>query len=554
MLKKNLHWFIIIIFLANCARQTSPTGGPKDTIPPKLISSDPQHKSINFKGRTLELDFSEYIVLNNPKEQLIITPSVGKKFEVEARRNKAIISLESDLQDSTTYTFNFRETVQDITEKNPSRKLLLAFSTGSYVDSLSLAGTVTDLLKGTPIENVTVAINDLNDTFNIFKHPAPAFTKSNKDGSYLLDYLRPSTYTVYAVDDRNKNLIADSKSELYGYLDKPLQLTSDTTRINIALVKLDARPLKLTSSRPYNTYFNIKASKNLKNIRVTRPDNTPVYYAYGEDQATIKIYKHQMESDSTAINYSAVDSIGNRIDTTLYAKFQNREVEKEKSNAAITSKKLLGDKGQLTIKLNFTKPIQTVSFDSLFFQKDSINLYPITDRDLNWNEQRTMLTISASLDRSWYKSNPDEPTLPKTEKRQPDLNTFTAAKGTFISIEQDTAKAISEKINPLRTEDLSQIFFQIKTQSKTIIVQLLNKEYQPIAEKYNTPESQFDDVEPGDYYVRVILDTNGNKEWDPGNYLLKQPPERVYYLLNDGKTLINLKANWELVLPMLTTD
>src|SRR5688572_21945866 len=79
ILKHNLPWIIVIVFFATCARQTSPTGGPQDTIPPRLVSATPAHRSTNFQGKTIELTFSEFIALNNPKEQLIITPSPGKE-------------------------------------------------------------------------------------------------------------------------------------------------------------------------------------------------------------------------------------------------------------------------------------------------------------------------------------------------------------------------------------------------------------------------------------------------------------------------------------------
>jgi hypothetical protein len=77
-LSKHLHWLIVPLFFLSCARQSSPTGGPKDTIPPKLVNAIPRNESTNFKGQQIELEFSEMIIANNPKEQLIITPTIGK--------------------------------------------------------------------------------------------------------------------------------------------------------------------------------------------------------------------------------------------------------------------------------------------------------------------------------------------------------------------------------------------------------------------------------------------------------------------------------------------
>ena len=90
---KHTHWILYTIFFLGCARQTTPTGGPKDTIPPTLTSSIPKQGQVNFKGKTIELTFSETIILNNPKEQLLITPTLGKDFTFKTKKNQVILTL-----------------------------------------------------------------------------------------------------------------------------------------------------------------------------------------------------------------------------------------------------------------------------------------------------------------------------------------------------------------------------------------------------------------------------------------------------------------------------
>ena len=50
-------------------------------------------------------------------------------------------------------------------------------------------------------------------------------------------------------------------------------------------------------------------------------------------------------------------------------------------------------------------------------------------------------------------------------------------------------------------------------------------------ENYATgPEPiDFIDVNPGQYDLRAIFDTNGNGKYDSGSFLLKRQPERVSY-------------------------
>jgi hypothetical protein len=564
-----------IMLFTSCAKQTSPTGGPKDTIPPVLAKVIPPNESVNFKGKTIELEFSEMIITNNPKEQLIITPSIGKDFQVKAKKKSVVVSFESDLQDSTTYSFNFRDAVQDITEKNSVRNLTLAFSTGSYLDSLSIRGKITDLLKGKEVKDATVAIHAKSDTFSIFKHPATFFTKADAKGNFIIDHLKPDEYYIYAIEDKNKNLIADSRNESYGFLQNPIHLTRDTAGIEVGLVKLDARPLKITSTRPYNTYFNIRTTKNVKEFTITETDSAKLYYSFGEDHANIRIYNSLTNQDSLAINLHAIDSINNSIDTTLYIKFNTREVEPEKFSLSLSATNIIADKGELNGIITFTKPIQTVNFDSIVFRPDSSTTIQLTKNDLKWEPPTNKLIIRKTLDKKLFA--PKEPpitsstnktdSLPSSQtKNTPPKSTSTPKKeisnqlylgtGAFISIEHDTSKVTTQNINPSKTEDLSKIIYNIGTSVQHYLVQLVDPNLNLLKQFKDKPKGEFTDLTPGEYILRVIIDSNNNNEWDPGNYLNNEQPENIIYQKDEkGSRTINLKANWDFeTAPMLISQ
>ena len=111
-----IHLVIILFLLARCANQTSPTGGPQDKKPPVLIKSLPKDNQRNFVGKTFELEFDEYVQLKNANEEVLITPSLGKKSKIVAKKNRVIINPEKPLQENTTYTINFCDAVQDLNE------------------------------------------------------------------------------------------------------------------------------------------------------------------------------------------------------------------------------------------------------------------------------------------------------------------------------------------------------------------------------------------------------------------------------------------------------
>jgi hypothetical protein len=555
-LSKNLHWFICILFFLSCARQSSPTGGPKDTIPPQLVRAIPANEATNFKGQRIELEFSEMVIANNPKEQLIITPAVGKDFEMKVKKNSIIIDLDKPFLENTTYTFNFRESIQDITEKNPARNLQLAISSGPYVDSLSISGTVFELLKNKEADDITVAIHPANDTFNVLKHPAQYFTKSNEKGQYIIDHLKPDIYYIYAFDDKNRNLIIDSKTETYGFLADSINLAKDTTKVNVGIQRLDARPLKITSARPYNSYFNIRLSKNLKNFTLTSSESKSIFYSFGEDQSNVRIYNSFESQDSVAVNLTATDSVGNKLDSTLYAKFQTREVTPEKFDASVKSSSLIGSKGFLKASIAFTKPLKEINFDSLYYQVDSLTKINITQEDISYDEPTRIITLTKRLDKSYFEvPDPEKPKKPESDTTTASLkkiNALYAGRATFISIESDSSKKISHAIAPANAADLSQIEFELKLDHTNVIAQLLDKDFRVIQEIPNKKKGVFQDLAAGDYQFRVILDSNHNGVWDAGNINNREEPEKLVYSRDEANSqIIKLKANWEIVLPVL---
>lgn len=558
-LKKNLHWFVCILFLFSCARQSAPTGGPKDTIPPVLIKALPANETVNFHRKEIELMFSEDIILNTPKEQLIVTPTIGKDYKITYKKNIVRLELEDPLLDSTTYTFNFRETVQDITEKNPVRNLYLAYSTGPYLDSLSIEGTITDLTEGTVVKDATVALHPENDTFNIFEHPAVYFTKTDEKGKYRITNLKPDNYFLYAFEDKNRNLIVNSRTESYGYLTEHQYLLENIKEKNVGLIRMDAGPLKLTSTRPYNTYFNIRTTKQLRTFTLSATDSSDLSYTFGEDQSNIRIY-NTIEKDSIEVHLLAIDSTDNAIDTTLYAKFLTREVTPENFDVKLVSSSLLAHKGELEALLQFTKPLKELNFDSLYFQIDSLTRVNLTAKDLTWDPLLRTMAVHKTLDRTLLPDTEVNPasrrgtrsavngTPQQGENKRKFLNEFHLRPAAFISIELDSSKRLSETIKPLKQQDLSIINIEIRTDEPAFIVELLTTNFKSLRQVRNQKKIRFADLVPGDYQIRLIIDRNKNGRWDAGNYLKKIEPEPiVYYRTLDGSTLIKgVKANWEI--------
>ena len=65
---------ILVISILSCAKRASPTGGPKDSIPPILTNASPKLNTTYFNKTGFTLTFDEYISLKDISKQLIISP------------------------------------------------------------------------------------------------------------------------------------------------------------------------------------------------------------------------------------------------------------------------------------------------------------------------------------------------------------------------------------------------------------------------------------------------------------------------------------------------
>jgi len=53
----------------------------------------------------------------------------------------------------------------------------------------------------------------------------------------------------------------------------------------------------------------------------------------------------------------------------------------------------------------------------------------------------------------------------------------------------------------------------------------------------------FNNIDSGKYFIRIIFDENKNQKYDSGNFLLKIKPEKVIYYPDE----IDVRAGWDLI-------
>ena len=525
---------IVALLLKACANVSSPTGGKKDETPPQLVRTLPEEKSRNFKGQTLELVFDEFIQVDNLKQELLITPDIQGNYEFKPIKNGLRLIFDKPFLDSTTYTFNFRNAIKDVTEKNVAENTKLVFSTGAQLDTLSIRGRVTDLLSGKPVENAVVSLYRTGDTLDILKYKPFYFTKTDKSGSYLLENLRRDNYRVYALQDRNNNLKYDAQTaqnEQVAFRTEPVALDSSYSKVNFALSRMDAMAPKITGRNASTGFFELEFDEGLQSAAVSYGTaGSNAVFNLIEKGKKVRIFNTVNSTDSIPVQVTAVDSMGNTQAQNVKIKFdevtaKNRTQQKEKFETRTDpgeGQKVLRD---FVYEIQFSKPIVTADLSRVQLLADTVTAIPLDPtRDLVWNPYRTNLKVNKKLD------------VKKGVR-------VLAPKGTFFSVEGDTASQVKTTHELKDPENYGSIAGKINTNAPNVIIQLLNSGTMEVtAEVQNQYTYKFSYLDAGDYLIRVIVDENNNGKWDQGSFADRRQPEEIFF----GPNVIKLKENWEL--------
>lgn len=219
---------VVWSMLISCGQQIPPTGGPRDSIPPTLVNANPGERSLNFKGNKIVLTFSEYVAVDRPFENLIVSPTPKKFPDAIGKLKEVTVKLKDTLEENTTYTIDFQDAIKDINENNPIKNFSYTFSTGSYIDSGFLFGHVINSENGKPDSTLIAVLHrELTDSA-VAKQTPRYYTRLKGDGSFTFKNIKPGKYNLFALKDVDGMKKFDQSGEMIGFLNRPVIIGVDT--------------------------------------------------------------------------------------------------------------------------------------------------------------------------------------------------------------------------------------------------------------------------------------------------------------------------------------
>ncbi len=251
---QKLSSYLFLFLISGCAQIVSPTGGNKDDKSPMVIAMKPENKTVSFNEKKITISFDEFIQLNSPSEQIIISPPMENKPTFNSKGKVLEIRLDGNLLPNTTYTLNFGNAIGDNKENNIVSNLVYVFSTGQQLDSLTINGKVVDAFNNKPLKDVVVGLY-LDETFNdstIIKEKPIYFSKTDNEGEFSILNLPSKLFRFFAIKDDNKNLKWD-KNESIAFFQQPTKPGDSNT--NNLLPKI-FKPNLYASGKIIDTFSN----------------------------------------------------------------------------------------------------------------------------------------------------------------------------------------------------------------------------------------------------------------------------------------------------------
>ncbi len=492
--------------LLGCAQVREISGGEKDTAGPILLSADPPAYTTGFNGRRIVLQFNERIKVGSLRDQFLVSPPLQEMPEVMVQGGTTVvIELDEPLLPATTYSFYLGDAIKDLTEGNPAADLSYVISTGTYIDSGSVAGRVIEAASGAPATGVHVFLYAPDDTGS-FRGGRPLYaSRTDENGAFSLRNLRAGDHRLLALRDQNGNMRFDLPNEEVAFNSGTVRANSDTITHLLRLFREAPEQQQLMDQRVEADrdwlFVLAKPSQGLALRDLDRTGGTLHWSVEPNTTAdTIRLWPN----DTTAINGHAFELTdgGVVLDTVRYR--VRDKMPFDLSVALATT----GD----TLALRAGRPVSRVDTTLIKVLQDSIPLaYTIHPDTVN----RRLVRLVAQ------RRNRGTTRLQLLPKALTDL----------YGGHNDTVFFKAEHPGP---EELGEVSMVLRSQPQgpegRLLIRLLNARGVKAYEQAMAGPGmvRFAEITPGSYRIELVEDLNGNGKWDTGDLDAARQPERTW--------------------------
>ena len=566
---QNTFWpisFIALLFsfvlLESCATVIAPEGGPEDETPPQMDSlrSTPNFQT-NFTKQRIELKFDEWLKLNDVFNQVVVSPPMDpSEYEVSLKGKTVRFDFKEEavLRENATYTINFGDAIQDLTQGNKASDLKFVFSTGDMIDSLEVKGTIRDAYTGEAIENALFMMyENLEDS--VVRTIKPLyFARTNALGQFTITNVRADTFKGFALVDSDVNYLYNQPSEKIGFPDSLIIVGADSLSKPIKIkvfqenIRLKIKEKFIPDYGKVSFHFNA----NPKEVELTysqigqktyqRMEGDSIQLWYDLDSVrtwniflkqdtflndTIRV-RSKKKSDFLAENPLTIGKPRRSGRKGKSGGKRKKDDDEPKVKQVLSSQKINPSK---QLVLTFNHPLDSFDVSKIQLLEDTSKQVVNPQLQIDSTDRRNL-----QVDFKWKEKIPYQ------------LDFLPGAVTDFYGNKNDTLE------RPLTIQELKEfgnliLLVEALKKDTNYILEIIDPN-EKIIETYNFEQQteareEIKYLTVGKYSIRLIEDLNKNGKWDPGNYDLRKQPERVY-----SKSISDLRANWDVEVKVRGTD
>lgn len=531
---KYLVFFISILVFVRCATPSYPTGGERDSTPPKVLSVSPPDSMLNFVGNEIVFKFNEFVQIENPQQTVLITPSPKEFPSIVARKKELVIKFKEALLDSTTYSISFNNGLKDLNEGNPLENFTYVFSTGPTLDSLILKGNLF-FSETTPFPpNTFVGLYKNLDDSVLYKQKPDYIFNLKSEGPFQFNNLKAGSFRCFALSDKNFNFIYDLPSEFVGFAKDIIIISADSVQ-TLDLTLFKSLESKFRISNYSNTFTNGGGF-----IELNKPIDFNTKWALKESNDSLKILFSELNEERNIINFW-LDNLKEKVNYKLGLFIKDEMVD----SINVVSKSISESNSFLsltTTQLNKLK-IVDIKPDNILILKSSIPL----DSNQCLNEAFLMDSISRRVKKIGYLVDNQFITI-NDVVLDTSYNQLIFPKNSLVSFNGLTNDSIVFNLKSVKANDLGslKLSFELPSDSINYIIKIYNTNagFSEIIRVNKVSNFIWfkENLFPGNYNLEIVFDENFDGLFTNGSINDFKMPE---YKFSYSKP-ITLKNNWDL--------
>lgn len=578
---------VVAGLFAACASIGRPEGGPRDYDPPVYLRSNPSPGQTNVRQNRFDLYFNENLKLEDVMNKVVISPTQIQMPHIVESGKRITVELKDTLIPDATYTIDFSDAIRDLNEGNVLDGFTLDFSTGPSIDTLQISGMLFKADNLEPAQGMLVGVYSdsvFADT-TLTKVPFSRVCRTNQLGQFTLRGLKPGSYRIFALNDVNRDNFWN-RSEDIAFYDTTITPFAHRIEITDTLSNswgedslVTRRATEFLPNDILLTWFNEGyAAQYLKNYN--RIDSTRIYLEFAAPSdsmpeltvvsgnfrgrkidASCSVLDASLTRDTltywltdpdmisadsllVAARYLKTDSTDNLSWTTDTLQFnfkrirpkKDKKKDKEEQADSVPPVKLI--KFDLTspqnvdiyapLRFTSSEPLKDIDYGGIHLEieEDSV-WYPVEITKLA--EDTLNSPLSFKLPVKWEEGAHYRVTVDSM-----------AVAGIYGGINRPVSSDFTVKTN----EDYAALFFTINDpDADKMVIQLLNSKDEPVrttAVRGNLASFLY--LEPGTYYARGFIDSDGDGKWTTGEIASSRQPETVFYY----PKRITLNKNWDI--------